>query len=120
MTRQPWDQGAERSRTMGLSSAWAFWKAASDHSNQRTPSEATLVLDFRTANGAAALAAAAKGAAHSALRGRAEVEAEDRVLLGDLLALALGADDLLRVGAQEHLEAVLALLADVLVGGHRG
>ena len=36
MTLQPWDQGAVRSMTTGLSSAWAFWNASSDHSNQRT------------------------------------------------------------------------------------
>src|SRR6185436_12306829 len=36
MTRQPWDHGAVRSMTMGLSSVWALRNVSSDQSNQRT------------------------------------------------------------------------------------
>src|SRR6185295_558699 len=119
MTRQPWDQGAVRSMTTGLSSTWALVKASSDQSNQRTVSEGNLwILYLRAADGAAALAAAAERAAHPALLGRAQVEPEHRVLLGDLLSAALRAGDFLLVAADEDLEAVPALLAEVFVGGH--
>src|SRR5579884_2032856 len=117
MTRQPWDQGAVRSMTTGLSSAWAFRKASSDHSNQRTLMPAppgagergggsrgwASRLDFRAADGAAPGAAGAQRPAHPPLGSRAEVQAEDGELLRDLPALAPGSGDLLAARPHQHL-----------------
>src|SRR5436190_12796512 len=119
MTRQPWDQGAQRSRTTGLSSTWALRNASSDQSNQRTESAGKdSSLNLCAANGAAARAAAAQWAAHALRLGGAQVQPENGVLFADLFSAALGAGDLLLRAADQHLEALPALPAKVFVGRH--